>query len=126
MRIHKSKMIAKAFIPTARTIGLFSPHIYTDDKALPPPKRESVTPPALQKHPFRPSHPAKSGIWGCLNHYPTHSSEGLPKKTSAVKSVKEKGKRFIMNGGTKSTPIRSVVCMNVPLRQSAYKLSTYA
>eukprot|EP00126_Sphaerothecum_destruens_P008604 Sdes_comp20273_c0_seq2m13820 len=94
--------------------------------ALPPPKRESVTPPALQKHPFRPSHPAKSGIWGCLNHYPTHSSEGLPKKTSAVKSVKEKGKRFIMNGGTKSTPIRSVVCMNVPLRQSAYKLSTYA
>eukprot|EP01135_Chromosphaera_perkinsii_P002997 Nk52_evm19s232 gene=Nk52_evmTU19s232 len=123
MKRHKAKMIGKAFIPSSGGAGLFSPNVYTNTKPLPPPKREAATPPALQKQPFRPSHPAKSGLNGGLNPYPTHSSDGPPKK--APPKAKGKTKVFLMNGGPKSAPTKSVLQANVPRRVTAYKVSSF-
>ncbi|XP_073668309.1 cilia-and flagella-associated protein 96 isoform X2 [Paramisgurnus dabryanus] len=84
------------------------------DKPLPTPKKLEE-----KKHyavPFKPSSPSKKGGGmkaGTFDSYPTHSAEPyITRKTKSVMTNKE-GKIFHPSPGPKSTPVKSIIHLNV-------------
>eukprot|EP01137_Pigoraptor_chileana_P010369 Opistho-2@59875 len=114
---HKQRLVGKAFINNHAPKSVFDTNPYATDKEFPAKEHDEEK--KLDKLPFRPSHPAKSGVWGCFESYPAHDSGNEPAEPP-VRKERHQAPIFRPSGGSKSIPFKSIVEMNVPLRPLAY------
>lgn len=111
---HKSMLKGGAFRLNLHPNEYFDGNPYKFDKPLPPPKKIEE-----KKHfavPFKPSSPSKKAGGmkaGAFDSYPTYSAE--PYGTKKAKSVvaNNEVKIFHPSPGPKSTPIKSIISLNV-------------
>ncbi|XP_052006205.1 UPF0602 protein C4orf47 homolog [Xyrauchen texanus] len=111
---HKSMLKGGPFRLNLHPNECFDSNPYKFDKPQPPPKKTEE-----KKHfvvPFKPSSPSKKtgGMKaGAFDSYPTYSAEPyVTKKTKSVMTNKE-GKIFHPSPGPKSTPVKSIISLNV-------------
>ncbi|XP_073777727.1 cilia-and flagella-associated protein 96 isoform X2 [Danio rerio] len=111
---HKSMLKGGAFRLNLHPNEYFDGNPYKFDKPLPPPKKIEE-----KKHfavPFKPSSPSKKAGGmkaGAFDSYPTYSAEPYgTKKTKSVVANNEV-KIFHPSPGPKSTPIKSIISLNV-------------
>ncbi|XP_056626183.1 UPF0602 protein C4orf47 homolog [Triplophysa dalaica] len=111
---HKSRLKGGPFRLNLHPSECFDGNPYKSDKPLPPPKK-----PEEKKHfavPFKASSPSKKtgGMKaGTFDSYPTYSAEPyVTRKTKSAMTNKE-GKIFNPSPGPKSTPVKSIINLNV-------------
>lgn len=111
---HVKKMVGGPFISHHFPKPVFDSEIYKpqSDKAI----LEEAPTPEKKVLPFRPSHPSKSGIQGCLNTYPKQE----PEPHQPIMRREKLKKIFKPPGQSKSTVSRSIALMNVPLSRNVY------
>ncbi|XP_046876239.1 UPF0602 protein C4orf47 homolog [Hypomesus transpacificus] len=111
---HRSRLKGGPFKLNLHPKDYFYGNPFRLDRPLPPPKRSEA-----REHfpvPFKPSSPNKQigGMKaGTFDTYPTHSADPYVTRRSKSVSTNKEGKIFHPTPGPKSTPVKSIISLNV-------------
>ncbi|KAG5263898.1 hypothetical protein AALO_G00269860 [Alosa alosa] len=126
MTNHKTMLKGGQFRLNLHPKDYFDHNPFKLDKSLPPPKRTDE-----RKHhfavPFKPSSPSKTigGMkGGTFDTYPSHSADPYVTRKAKTLATNKEGKTFRPSPGPKSTPVKSIITVNVNKMVNATNYNT--